>query len=126
MIVGIGIDLVDVARVRRLLDEEHAERARERLFSPREIELAGAGAGRDRVARRALRRQGSGDEGARHGLERRRRLPRHRGRTRSAGAPTLALSGAAAERARALGVARCHVSLTHTRELAQAIVVLES
>jgi holo-[acyl-carrier protein] synthase len=43
-----------------------------------------------------------------------------------AGAPTLALSGAAAERARSLGVARCHVSLTHTRELAQAIVVLES
>jgi holo-[acyl-carrier protein] synthase len=126
MIVGIGIDLVDVARVRRLLDEEHAERARERLFSPRELELAGAGAGaieslaaRFAAKEAAMKALGTGWSG---GIGFR---DFEVGRD-PAGAPTLALSGVAAERARALGVARCHVSLTHTRELAQAIVVLES
>src|SRR5262249_59762878 len=106
--------------------EESGERARARLFSPRELELAGDGAGaieslaaRFAAKEAAMKALGTGwsagvgfrdVEVGRDG----------------AGAPTLALAGAAAERARALGVARCHVSLTHTKGLAQAIVVLES
>jgi holo-[acyl-carrier protein] synthase len=126
MILGIGIDLVDVERIRRLLGEEHAEAARARLFTPAELELAGHGAAAveslaarfaaKEAAMKALGTGWSGGVGFRDVEV---------GRDAS-GAPTLALTGAAGERARALGVARCHVSLTHTKELAQAIVVLES
>src|SRR5204862_7981604 len=41
------------------------------------------------------------------------------------GAPRLALSGAAAERARARGVTHLHVSLTHRAGVAAAAVILE-
>jgi holo-[acyl-carrier protein] synthase len=41
------------------------------------------------------------------------------------GRPTLRFHGRAAERAARMGVARTAVSLTHTRELAMASVVLE-
>jgi holo-[acyl-carrier protein] synthase len=42
------------------------------------------------------------------------------------GAPTLALSGTAKAMAETRGVKTCHVSLTHTRDLAMAEVLLES
>ncbi len=42
------------------------------------------------------------------------------------GAPSIRLSGAAEERAAALGAARLHLSLTHTENLALAFVVAES
>jgi len=41
------------------------------------------------------------------------------------GRPELRLSGAAAERAHALGVRHIHVSLTHEADMAAAVVVLE-
>ena len=42
------------------------------------------------------------------------------------GRPELRLTGAAAERARALGVGHMHVSLTHDLAVAAAVVVLET
>src|SRR5262245_58088963 len=110
MIIGIGIDLVEVGRIRRLLGEADAERARERLFTPQELALAGDGAGaieslaaRFAAKEAAMKALGTGWSGgvAFRDLE--------VGRD-GVGAPTLTLSGAAAERARTLGVARCHVS----------------
>lgn len=44
----------------------------------------------------------------------------------ASGRPTLQLSGRAAERAHRLGVTRTSLSLTHSRELAMAVVVMES
>ena len=41
------------------------------------------------------------------------------------GRPELRLSGAAARRAEELGVKAVHVSLTHERDVAGAVVVLE-
>jgi len=41
------------------------------------------------------------------------------------GAPTLSLSGRAAEISRELGIGRIHVSLTHTHTTAAAMVTLE-
>jgi holo-[acyl-carrier protein] synthase len=126
MIVGIGIDLVEIERVRRLLESEQGDRARERLFSAVELEIAGRSASAietlaarfaaKEAAMKALGTGWSGGVGFRDvevGRDER-------------GAPTLALGGEAATRARALGVARCHVSLSHTRTHAQALVVLES
>jgi holo-[acyl-carrier protein] synthase len=126
MIVGIGIDLVDVARVRRLLDEEHAERARERLFSPREIELAGAGAGaieslaaRFAAKEAAMKALGTGwGEGI--GF-----LDFEVTRDGDA-SPRLVLHGEAARLAQARGLDRWHVTLTHTRTTAIAWVLAEA
>jgi len=44
----------------------------------------------------------------------------------ASGRPTLQLSGRAAERAKRMGVTRTSLSLTHSRELAMAVVVMES
>ena len=44
---------------------------------------------------------------------------------RGEGAPRLRLSGAAERAARALGVSRIHLSLTHDAGVAAAVVVLE-
>lgn len=41
------------------------------------------------------------------------------------GQPVLDLTGVAAERARSLGVTASHLSITHTRDMAAAMVVLE-
>jgi len=123
MIVGIGIDLVEIERVQRLLSEP-GERARERVFTPRELALAEGGRQGETLAARfaakeaAMKALGTGWSG---GIGFR---DIEIGRD-PAGAPTLAFTGAAAQRARELGVARCHVSLTHTRAHAQAIVILE-
>ncbi len=46
-------------------------------------------------------------------------------RTLPGGAPSLVLHGHARERAEGLGVRRAHVSLTHGRDVAAAVVVLE-
>ena len=42
------------------------------------------------------------------------------------GKPLLRLTGKAGERAKELGVTRAHVSLTHGRDVAAAVVVLEA
>lgn len=44
----------------------------------------------------------------------------------SDGAPQIALSGAAAETAKALGVSRSHIALADEENIAQAFVILES
>ena len=46
-------------------------------------------------------------------------------RREASGRPTLHLSGRAAELAEAMGVRRIQLSLTHSRELAMAVVVVE-
>ena len=74
MIVGVGVDVVDIARLGERLDRTPALRGR--VFTPSE--------------------------------------------------PVLAISGAVAERAELLGVARMHLSLSHDGGIATAMVVAES
>ena len=125
MIVGLGIDVVEMERVDALL-ERFGARARDRVFTPREIELAGAGAGaaaslaaRFDAKEAAMKALGTGWSGgigfADIELDR-----------DPSGAPKLLLHGAAAARARELGATRFLVSLTHARTVASAVVVLES
>lgn len=114
---GVGIDLIEIDRVERALDRRPA--LRERLFSPAELEACSARArpGRHLAARfaakeAALKALGLGG------------LRMHEVEVRGGGdtAPELSLSGAAAETAEALGI-ELSVSLSHSRELATAIVV---
>lgn len=124
-VLGVGIDIVPIERVETLL-ERHGERAMRRLFTAGERAFAATQA-RPAVslaarvaAKEAAFKALSGDADARGigWLEIEvQRL--------DDGRPLLRLHGAAAERFRSLGAARCHVSLTHAGGVAAAVVVIE-
>jgi holo-[acyl-carrier protein] synthase len=126
MIVGIGLDLVDIARVARLL-ETKGDRARRRLFTEGELAYAERRAEPARhlaarfSAKEAAYKALAGTEHARgigwHDIE---VLVEWDGR------PALRFHGRAAERAAELGITRAHLSLTHADTTAAAVVVLES
>ena len=125
-VIGIGMDLVDIARVERLL-EWKGDRALKRLFTFREVDYAGRRAqpARSYAARLAAKEAGfkalSGSELARKIGWRDLEVI-----VRSDGSPLLVLHGSARRRAADLGVTRIHLTLTHTDTTAGAMVVLES
>ena len=113
---GIGIDLIEIERLERAI--ERRPRFAERVFSAGELEYAARHGrpGRHLAARfaakeAALKALGLG------GLA----PARDRGRGRGDEAPRLRLHGSAAERAADAGL-ELSVSLTHSRELAAAVV----
>jgi holo-[acyl-carrier protein] synthase len=119
IIQGIGVDLVDVERVRGIL-QRHLTFA-ERVFAPEEIAYcerqaspAEAYAARW-AAREACRKALGGVRGMRWRDVRVDRAP--------SGAPSLVLNGASRARADALGVSRVIVALTHERRMAAAFCV---
>lgn len=125
MIVGIGIDLVEVERMRLLL-ERKGERALKRLFTEGEREYAeqhpeparqlAARAAAKEAAYKAL----SGNDLARAIGWRELEVVSQKGQ-----APQLLLRGRAIERAHELGVTRVHLSITHTERTAAAFVIAE-
>jgi len=124
VISGIGIDLVDIARVDRLLDDK-GERALRRLFTADEVSYALARPlpGQHLAARLAAKEAAfkalSGNQLARGiGWKEIEVIRGDHG-------PTLALHGRAAKRAAELGVTSIWVSLTHSATTAGAVVVLE-
>jgi holo-[acyl-carrier protein] synthase len=124
VIVGIGIDLVENERIRRALDD-HGEAFERRVFTPAEIqECAGradrveAFAARFAAKEACLKALGTGwAEGLSFQQVEVVRGP--------GGKPVVELRGRAEERARGLGVRVVHVSLTHEKSMAAAMVVLE-
>ncbi len=122
MILGIGMDVCEVARIQRILDAPAADRFVERCFTPGE--RARCDARRDRATCYAARF--AAKEAASKALG----VPPRIAYTdvevvREDGGPRLALSGVAEAAARALGVERVHVSITHDAGVAAAPVVLE-
>jgi holo-[acyl-carrier protein] synthase len=116
MIVGIGVDVVDVARFEETLSR--TPEMRERLFTPAERDLPI----RSLAARFAAKEALAKALGAPAGLAWRDAEVV----SSSEGAPSLRFSGTVQERASGLGVARSHLSLTHDGGVAAAFVVLES
>jgi holo-[acyl-carrier protein] synthase len=125
MIVGVGIDLVAIARVERLLDGK-GDRALARLFTDAEVAYARSRArpAMHLAARLAAKEAGfkalAGSDDARLIGWREVEVV-----SRPNGPPTLAFHGRADFRMRELGVQHVHVSLTHTDDVAGAVVVLE-
>lgn len=124
MIVGIGIDQVEIARLRALL-ERWPERARDRLFTGRERRTcesrarpAECYAARFAAKEACLKALGTGWRGSLSWTE----IEMTSG---PRGRPVLRLSGAAREKARDVGAASLHVSCTHDGGMAAAVVVLE-
>jgi holo-[acyl-carrier protein] synthase len=123
MIVGVGIDAVEIARIRRAL--ERHPRFRERVFTKAERE-AGGRRGVGEVAYLAKRwaakeatskALGVGFSGFSYTEIEVTNLP--------SGAPTVRLSGELADWAHQLGALRWHLTLSDTREVAYATVIVE-
>ena len=125
MIVGTGVDVVEVARIRAAV-ERFGERFLTRVFTAEEVRYCTSklNAAERLAARFAAKEAGmkAAGTGLRHGgtwhdVE----VVRQPG-----GRPTLRLSGKLAEFVSRLGATRAHVSLSHTAEQAIAFVILES
>jgi len=125
VIIGIGLDLVEVSRIEETT-RRFGERALARLFTPGE------------VARCATARRPAESFAARFAAKEAvfKALGTGWGRgptwtevevvTGPGGKPELRLSGRTAREARLRGIGRLHLSLTHTSGMAAAVVVCES
>ena len=125
MIVGTGIDIAEVPRIRRAI-ERFGSRFLERIYTPGEMRYCDSKANRvERYAARfaakeaAMKALGTGWN---HGVRWRDcevvRLP--------GGRPAICFHGKAGEIAAQLGVTNAALSLSHTAEQAFAQVILES
>lgn len=114
---GVGIDLIEVARIERAL--ERHPRLAERLFTPGELAYA---RGRARPGRHLAARFAAKEAAVKAlGLEQGFGL-REVEVVSSGGAPAVRLAGRAARAAEAAGV-ELRVSLTHSRDTAAAVVI---
>lgn len=115
MIVGVGIDVVDVGRFAEAL--ERTPSLPRRVFTAAERERSVASLAARFAAKEALAKA----LGAPAGLE------WHDAEvvTSDDGRPWLEVSGTVAKRCEALGVATIHLSLSHDAGVASAMVVLE-
>lgn len=124
MIAGIGIDIVDLERMRRAL-ARHGERFLRRVFTEGELDFcrrrhdpvpcyAARFAAKEALFKALATGWAAGIRW--HDVE----VQRAEG-----GAPELAISGRAAEIAGGLGVRRALISLSHSEGAAVAVVILE-
>ena len=124
MIVGAGVDLAEVDRIRRAA-ERHGRRFLEWVFTPLEIAYVERKANRwvRYAARFAAKEAGMKAIGT--GWRRGVRWQDFEVVNLPSGRPTLKLHGVAAEIAEQLGAQSVVLSLTHTKTDAMAFVVLE-
>lgn len=137
MIIGLGIDLVELSRIRRSL-ERFGEQFLRRILHPSELAFLPGGArtgdfreepASSRAVAFAAARFAAKEAGVKAlgtgfsdgiGLHDVRILSLPSGR------PVISFHGRALTAAEALGVTSAHLSLTHARETAGAVVVLEA
>lgn len=123
MIVGLGLDSVDIAAVERAL-ERHGERFRHRVFTLEEQRYCDVAGARSYAARWAAKEAFAKalGTGIAHGL----RWVDVEVVRNDLGAPSLRLHGTAAEMLAARGATRMHIAITHTPTVASAVVVIEA
>lgn len=121
-IVGIGIDAVEVSRIKNAVKKK--KNFLERVYSEKEIKLSQRGkfrfeelAGRFAVKEAVFK---AIKTGWRRGVTFKDVIVLNE----SSGAPYVTLSGKAQAVAASLGVKNIHVSISHTKELAIAIAIL--
>ena len=125
MIVGIGIDLAEVDRIRAAI-ERHGARFIGRIYTPAEIAYVSRKANRfERYAARFAAKEAGMKAigtGWKHGV----RWQDFEVANLPSGRPTLRFQGVAAQIADSLGVRNVALSLTHTAQQGMAIVILET
>ena len=120
-VTRVGVDLIEIERIRRSL--ERYEGFRDRCFTAGRAGVLRLAAEPGRELRGPLRRQGGGREGARLRRRPRVRLEGHRDR-RPAEAVRAALRPASPPWAERVGAGAIDLSMTHSRELASAVCVV--
>ena len=124
MIVGTGVDLAEVPRIRATV-ERFGSRFVERVFTPAEIAYVQRKANKfERYAARFAAKEAGMKAigtGWRHGV----RWQDFEVSNLPSGKPTLKFHGVAAKFAERLGVRNVALSLTHTKEYGMAHVILE-
>lgn len=124
MIVGSGVDLAEVARIRKSI-ERYGERFLRRVYTPAEIAYVEGKKNRfERYAARFAAKE-AGMKAIGTGWKNGVRWVDFEVINLGSGKPTLRLSGKAAELAGQLGVRSVALSLSHTEQLAIAEVILE-
>ncbi len=126
-VLGIGLDVVDVDRLGDALSHPtRGARFKRRVFTDRERDYCEARRGAEQAyaarfaAKEAVFKALSGDREFTMAWRDVEVI------NAESGKPSVALHGRIAERAKLLGAARIHVSLSHDARLAAAQVVLES
>ncbi len=121
-VIGVGVDIIEIERVRRAADRG-GERFLRRVFSESETRYC--------MSRKDPARHLAARFAAKESVIKALRVPPGLGWlwrdievTRPGGPPSVRLSGRALERSRALGVSTCHLSMSHSDMHAVAIVVL--
>ena len=125
MILGTGIDIAEVERIREAA-ERHGQRFIGRIFTPAEIAYVESKANRfERYAARFAAKEAAMKAigtGWRRGV----RWQDFEVTNLRSGRPTLVLHGVAAAIAGNLGVKAISLSLTHTASQGMAVVILEA
>jgi holo-[acyl-carrier protein] synthase len=124
MVLGLGSDLIEIARIAASIDR-FGERFLRRVYTPGEIAycMRKKNAAESFAARFAAKEAGAKalGTGISHGIA----WPEIEVRREPSGRPTLHWSGRARLRAAALGVRKSSLTLTHSREMAMAVVIVE-
>ncbi|UJF32821.1 holo-ACP synthase [Paenibacillus hexagrammi] len=126
MIIGVGMDLVEISRLKHILDSSTADRFLQRILTPGELELARHrqgrlaefAAGRFAAKEAIVKAIGCGI-GKQVGFQDVEVLPD------ALGKPVCSVAPAALERAGISGSPRIHLSITHTDTMAAAYAVIE-
>jgi holo-[acyl-carrier protein] synthase len=116
VIIGVGIDVVDIARFTAALDCNPG--LRDRLFTPAERDLSPRSLAARFAAKEALAKALTTPGGLNWQDVTVHRTP--------GGPPRLEVTGTVADRAAGLGAQQLHVSLTHDGGIASAIVIAEA
>lgn len=124
MVLGIGTDLIEIPRIQHSIDR-HGDRFLKRVFTPREIAYCQQkkNAAESFAARFAAKEAGAKALGT--GISRGVGWLELEVLREPGDRPILTLTGRALERARWLGVSTTSLSLSHSRDVALAVVIME-
>jgi holo-[acyl-carrier protein] synthase len=125
MIVGVGIDIIEIVRIGRAR-ERRGERFLSRVFTTGELEYSLSATNCDQHLAVRFAAKEAAFKALGTGLASGCRWRDVEVVVDKSGAPVLRLSGNAADLAARRGVSRNHLSLSHSAAFASAVVVLES
>jgi holo-[acyl-carrier protein] synthase len=123
MIVGLGLDVAELSRIERAW-QRHGVRFINRILTQAEAAAMPPNPVPWLAARFAAKEAASKALGT--GFSNGVTFQNMEVRSLPSGQPTLVLHGEALNKAQSMGVGRLHLSLTHGREVAAAVVILES
>ncbi len=125
MVLGLGSDLIEISRIEESL-ERYGERFMQRVYTAGEISFCQRKmkhAGESFAARFAAKEAAAKALGT--GISKGVSWREIEVRREPGEPPSIVLSGRAAERAASMGVRRIQVTLSHSRDIAMAVVLVE-